>query len=73
MSTETPYPCMATLQKILCNEWRCYSRTEESRIPGGTCWPDGGIYSTCDNGEGHHCPAPDCVYYGQCVCLCHTA
>lgn len=60
---------------ILCDH-ACYSRTSNGRIPGGDCYPsrdgDGyGIFAPCDDGEGY-CPAPDCKYYGECICLCHT-
>ena len=61
---------------ILCGH-ACYSRTADfGRIPGGDCFPSGhgegyGVFTPCDDGEGY-CPAPDCKYCGECICLCHT-
>lgn len=46
---------------------------ESGRIPGGFCFNDDTgpkIYGQCDDGAGY-CPAPDCVFYGPCVCPCH--
>ena len=72
----TPLACQVALQRILCGN-RCANpeSVERGKVPGGTCWPNDGysgavIYSPCDDGKGF-CPAPDCVWYGACVCLCH--
>ena len=58
-------------QRLACLDG-CSPVTERGRVPGGWCQPDGdhGVFSACDDGQGF-CPAPDCVYYGTCVCLCH--
>lgn len=67
---------MATLQKIICHPWCAAPRTDRGRVPGGDCMPYGldetvGIFTPCDDGEGY-CPAPDCQWHGDCICLCHT-
>lgn len=70
----TPAPCVRALQMILCGRVCHAPRTEWGRIPGGDCMPLGdgyGVFTPCDDGEGY-CPAPDCKYHGQCLCLCHT-
>lgn len=75
MTTETAEACLAALQRILhCNDRCWHPHTRRGRVPGGGCLPGRGgrwnVYSPCDDGEGY-CPAPDCVYYGQCLCPCH--
>lgn len=62
-------------QQLACLKGGCSPVNAKGRVPQGHCYTHGerpelsGIYSYC-SWEG--CPADDCVYYGPCVCLCHS-